>query len=134
MRILTIAVLAAMAAPTMALASAEAPAVTSLGPARAAAPLAEALPTNGKVRMAVAKTTIPAGESLPEHMQPTLRYIYVVSGRVRVSNLVTGEAQEIGPGQMAAETKGQLHVATALDGLPADVLLIDGAAVEGATP
>ncbi|MFN3522047.1 MAG: cupin domain-containing protein [Phenylobacterium sp.] len=132
MRKLTIVVLAAAAIPTMALASAQAPAVASLAQSRSGEPLAGVLPVSGKVRMAVSQTTIPAGESLPEHVQPTLRYIYVVSGRVRVSNLVTGVDQEISPGEMAVETEGQLHIATALDGLPADILLIEGDAAEGA--
>jgi hypothetical protein len=44
---------------------------------------------------------------------------------------VTGEKQEISPGEMAMETEGHWHVATALDGLPADVLLIDGADLAG---
>lgn len=132
MRFLTIAVLAAVSLPTMTLASTQTPALTTLAPANASEPLVDQLPVNGKVRMAVSQTTIPAGESLPEHMQPTLRYIYVVSGRVRVSNLVTGDQQDVAPGQMAVETQGQWHVATALDGMPADILLIDGSAMEGA--
>lgn len=132
MRFLTIAALVAVSLPTMALASAQTPAVASLAPANAAEPLVDQLPVNGKVRMAVSQTTIPAGESLPEHMAPTLRYIYVVSGRVRVSNLVTGDEQDVAPGEMAVETQGQWHVATALDGQPADILLIDGSAMQGA--
>lgn len=134
MKFLTFAIVAAIALPRAALAS-------TSGHGQATSPLSSlasltapttALPTEGKVRMAVSQTTIPAGESLPEHVQPTLRYIYVVSGRVRVSNLVTGEQQEINPGEMAVEAEGQLHIATALDGLPADILLIDGAAADGA--
>lgn len=132
MRKLTIVALAAAALPTMALASVQTPATASLAQAQASEPLVEALPTSGKVRMAVSQTTIPAGESLAEHMAPTLRYIYVVSGRVRVSNLVTGDEREVSPGEMAVETEGQWHVATALDGQPADILLIDGAAMDGA--
>jgi len=45
---------------------------------------------------------------------------------------VTGDEREVSPGEMAVETEGQWHVATALDGQPADILLIDGAAMDGA--
>jgi quercetin dioxygenase-like cupin family protein len=129
MKFLTLIAMVAVL-PSTALASAPGPAATSLASARAAEPLAQGLPEEGKVRMAVSQTTIPAGESLPEHMAPTLRYIYVVSGRVRVSNLVTGAEQEVSPGEMAVETEGEWHIATALDGQPADILLIDGSAME----
>jgi len=134
MKKFTVLILALVATPGLALASAQGPARSERPQASISAPLENAAPADGKVRMEVSQTTIPAGQALPEHRNPTLRYIYVVSGRVRVSNLVTGVDQDVSPGEMAVETEGHWHVATALDGLPADILLIDGAALGQAQP
>lgn len=127
MRNLTIIALAAFVAPSLAFASAAGPATLARPAAGFEAPAAEPQPAEGKVLVAASQAVIPANGSLPEHVQPTARYIYVVSGRVRVSNLDTGHEQEIGSGEMAIEAEGQRHVAHALDGAPASVLLIEGA-------
>lgn len=129
MKKLTVLVLALIATPSLALASVQGPSLSARPQASIAGPIEASAPADGTVRMEVSQTTIPAGEALPEHRNPTLRYIYVVSGRVRVSNLVTGVEQDVNPGEMAVETEGHWHVAKALDGLPADILLIDGAAL-----
>jgi quercetin dioxygenase-like cupin family protein len=127
MRKLTALIMAVAAIPGLAMASAQGPSVKTQPQTSIAAPIGDVEPASGVVRVAVAPTTIPAGQTLPEHVSPTERYVYVVSGRVRVTNLVTGEGQDVSPGEMAVETQGHLHVAAALDGLPASVLLIDGA-------
>lgn len=132
MRILTIAIFAAaLSAPAMGMAATRGPALSAPAATDFSAPASATAPAEGVVRMALAPTTIPAGESLPEHMTPTVRYVFVLSGRVRVSNLVTGEDQEVSPGQLAVETEGHWHVATALDGQPANILLIDGSDLAG---
>jgi len=128
MRNLTIIALAAALLPGLALASATGPAgPVGQKPAFAASAAGDDAPADGKVRVAASQTVIPANGAMPEHVQATARYILVVSGRVRVSNLDTGHEQDISPGEMAMEPEGQRHVARALDGEPASVLLIEGA-------
>lgn len=127
MRNLTIIALAAAMLPGLALASASGPAGLASPKAAFTAPAAEEdAPAEGKVRVAASQTVIPANGAMPEHVQSTARYILVVSGRVRVSNLDTGAEQDAAPGEMVMEPEGQRHIAHALDGEPASVLLIEG--------
>src|SRR6185312_11908118 len=81
-----------------------------------AAPAAEADgPQPGdSVRVAMRQQTLPPGGKLAEHRQAGERYLYVVAGRLKVSDLVTGEEQVVEPGKMAAERPGDWHVATAM--------------------
>ena len=125
MKKFTVAIIALAAVPGLAFASVQGAMGSARPSASISAPIGDAEPASATVRVAVAPTTIAAGEALPEHSNATERYIYVVSGRVRVSNLVTGVDQDVSPGEMAVETQGHIHVARALDGLPASVLLID---------
>jgi quercetin dioxygenase-like cupin family protein len=97
-------------------------AATAITPAPAAEGRAD-----GKMRMSVSQLTLAAGERLPDHQPAYLRYIYVVSGRLQVSNLVTGGAQEIAAGEMAVETAGEMHSAKALGDEPAEVMIVEQA-------
>ena len=80
-----------------------------------------------KVRMTVVQATLAPGESLPDNARTALRYIYVKSGRLQVSNLVTGDEQEILAGEFAVESAGQWHTGRAMGVEPAEVLLIEQA-------
>lgn len=131
MRKLTLAVGAALlAVPTLAFAaSGQAPAFAAATPA----PMTLALPQTEdpiegeKVRMTVVQATLAPGESLPDNARTALRYIYVKSGRLQVSNLVTGDEQEILAGEFAVESAGQWHTGRAMGVEPAEVLLIEQA-------
>ena len=131
MRKLTLAVCAALlTVPAVAVAAPGQPPAFDAG---APAPMTLALPQTEdpiegeKVRMTVVQATLAPGESLPDNARTALRYIYVKSGRLQVSNLVTGDEQEILAGEFAVESAGQWHTGRATGGEPAEVLLIEQA-------
>ncbi len=135
MRKLTLAALALSAAiPGLAIAGgAEAAATLPSPPSAAPSALSFALPQDEepaegeKVRMTVVRATLAPGESLPDNARTALRYIYVQSGRLQVSNLVTGAEQEVAAGEFAVESAGQWHTGRAMGSEPAEVLLIEQA-------
>jgi quercetin dioxygenase-like cupin family protein len=98
--------------------------LTSAIAGRAAAP-AEA-PSEG-TRIALRQQTLPPGGKLPEHRQNGDRYLFVVSGRLKVSDLVTGDEQVVEAGKMASEQPGDWHVAEALGTEPVVLYIIDRA-------
>jgi quercetin dioxygenase-like cupin family protein len=125
---LAVAALALALTPGLALAAAPAGPVS----APAAEDLAADAALEGKVQVSIRQQTLAAGETLPEHRQPHARHLLVVSGRLKVSNLATGDAQLVGPGEMAFETAGDWHVAEALGEEPAEIFIIDQAPADGA--
>lgn len=118
MRLFAWAVLAVCVSSAPALAAPLASPLT--GPAPAPAP-AES------VRIAMRQETLAPGGKLAEHRPEGERYLFVVSGRLKVSNLVTGEEQIVEAGKMAAEQPGDWHVAEALGPDPASFYVIDRA-------
>lgn len=122
MRLLALAALPALLASAPALA---APQISALE-APPSASLASAAPQAGDaVRVAMRRQTLAPGGSLSEHPQTGERYFYVVAGRLKVADLVTGEEQVVEPGKMAAERPGDWHVATAVGAEPATFYVID---------
>ncbi|MBA4792063.1 cupin domain-containing protein [Phenylobacterium sp.] len=135
MRKLTLAAFALSAAiPGLAFAGvAQAAATLPTPPSTAVPAMGLALPQDDepaqgeKVRMTVVRATLAPGESLPDNARTALRYIYVQSGRLQVSNLVTGAEQEVVAGEFAVESAGQWHTGRAMGSEPAEVLLIEQA-------
>lgn len=134
MRMFAATALAVCLCPSLTLAAPLTSALAAPQPSPAPAvadPAAEEAPGD-QVRVAMRLQTLPPGGSLPEHRQMGERYLYVVSGQLKVSNLVTGEEQVVGAGKMAAEQPGDWHVATAQGPQPATFYVIDrGPAEEG---
>lgn len=90
------------------------------------APATQAGPVlSGAVQVAVTQETLPVGGKLEEHRHDALRYLYVVSGKLKVSDLVTGEEQVVEAGKMATEAPGDWHVAQALGSAPVTLYVID---------
>lgn len=118
MRLFAAAVLAVCASSTPALAAPLASPLTA-PPAPAAAAPVEA------VRIAMRQEFLPVGGKLAEHRPEGERYLYVAAGRLKVSNLVTGEEQIVEAGKMAAEQPGDWHVAEALGTEPVALYVID---------
>jgi len=79
------------------------------------------------LRLAMQQQTLPPGGKLAEHRPEGERYVFVVSGQLKVSNLVTGDEQVVGAGKMAAEQPGDWHTAEAIGTEPATFYLIDRA-------
>ncbi len=120
-----------LATPGTVLAAPSAPQLRAPTPSLSLAlPEAQDPPQGDKVRMTVLQTTLAPGESLPQNARTALRYIYVKSGRLQVSNLVTGDEQEVVAGEFAVESAGQWHTGRALGGEPTEVLLIEQASGE----
>ena len=82
-------------------------------------------PITGAVQVAVSQQTLPVGGKLPEHRHEALRYLYVVSGKLKVSDLVTGEEQVVEAGKMATEAAGDWHVAQVVGPTPVTLYVID---------
>ena len=120
MRLFAWAAFAAAIYPAMALAAPQTSALASLA-ARPAAGEEIA----GSVRVVMRQETLPPGGRLSEHRQGGERYLYVVAGRLKVSDLVTGEEQVVEAGRMAMEQPGDWHVAVAMGAEPATFYVID---------
>lgn len=138
MRTIAVAALALVAAPGLALAAAAAaPAgplsAPSVGAHAIAAPavapavgdVAADAELEGKIHVAITPERLEAGQTLAEHRQPYIRHLFVASGTLKVSNLVTGEEQVVGAGEMATEAAGDWHLAQALGDEPVEMFVID---------
>jgi quercetin dioxygenase-like cupin family protein len=118
MRLFAAAVATALVVPGLALADQQASALTGAPAAPAEAPA-------GGVRIAMRQETLPPGGKLSRPAPTAERYLFVVSGRLKVSDLVTGDEQVVEAGKMAAEPAGDWHEAQALGAEPAVVYVID---------
>lgn len=135
MRTIAIAALALVAAPGLALAAASAGPIVapSVGAHAIAAPaIAPAVgdfaadpELEGKIQVAITQERLEVGATLAEHRQPFIRHLFVASGTLKVSNLVTGEEQVVGAGEMATESAGDWHLAQALGDEPVEMFVID---------
>jgi quercetin dioxygenase-like cupin family protein len=126
--------IAVLAAATAAAAQAPPTAVTtplkSLDATSAGQPIV--LPP-GPLRVTVSQTVIPPHGALPVHKHPYPRYVYVLEGQVRVTNLVTGQAFELKAGDMTIDPVDQWHKAEALGDGPARLIAVDQAPPGAAT-
>jgi quercetin dioxygenase-like cupin family protein len=86
------------------------------------------------VRIAMRQESLPPGGRIAEHRQTGERYLYVVSGQLKVSDLVTGEEQMVAAGKMAAEQPGDWHIAEVVGADPVTVYIIDRTPAETAGP
>ena len=120
MRKLVAAALAVLMSPAVAQA---APGEAAMGAPTAAPPS----PAAEGVRIAMRRETLAPGGKLAEHRQDGERYVYVVSGQLKVSNLVTGDEQVVEAGKMAAEQPGDWYAAEAVGAEAATFYLIDRA-------
>lgn len=81
------------------------------------------MPPPGPVQVTVQTVSLEAGAVLPPHRHPHTRYGYVLSGKIRVDNLDTGQSETFGAGQPIIEAISQWHSGTALE--PTVLLVID---------
>jgi quercetin dioxygenase-like cupin family protein len=124
MRLTALAAFAVLAAPGLAFAAPVASTLARPPAAQASAPEPQA---QTSVRIGMRQETLPPGGKLAEHRPIGERYLFVVSGRLKVSDLVTGEEQVVEAGKMAAETSGDWHEAVALGADPVVLYVIDRA-------
>jgi quercetin dioxygenase-like cupin family protein len=89
--------------------------------------MSEAQPTAGPVRVAMRQHILPPGGRLAEHRSDGQRYLLVTAGRLKLSDLVTGEEQIVEPGKMAAEQPGDWCVGEVVGSEPVTLYIIDRA-------
>jgi quercetin dioxygenase-like cupin family protein len=87
----------------------------------------------GPLRVTVSQTLIPPHGVLPPHKHPYPRYVYVLAGQVKVTNLVTGQTLELKAGDMTIDPIDQWHTAQALGDGPARLIAVDQAPPGAAT-
>ena len=85
-----------------------------------------ALP-QGPVEVTFSETVVPPGGAIAPHKHPYPRYAYVVSGRLKVTNLVTGTVAEVKAGDLAIDAIDQWHEAAVVGDEPVRMLVIDQA-------
>ncbi|HEY8572212.1 cupin domain-containing protein [Phenylobacterium sp.] len=81
----------------------------------------------GPVQVTYTETVVPPGGALPPHKHPYPRYALVMSGRLKVTNLVTGTVSEVKAGELAIDAIDQWHEAVVLGAEPVRMLVIDQA-------
>lgn len=79
----------------------------------------------GKLRVTVTETTIPAGGRLAAHKHPYARVVQVLAGRLKVTNLETGQAREVRAGDWLVDSIEQWHEAETVGAEPVRLLTID---------
>jgi quercetin dioxygenase-like cupin family protein len=81
-------------------------------------------------RIVVSIYEIAAGVTLREHKPPFVRYAYVLTGTLRVTNTQTGHSNVYKAADFIIEAIGQSHQAVNLDDRPLKLLVIDQQADE----
>lgn len=79
----------------------------------------------GESEIVASAVDIPAGGSLPIHLHPWSRFVYVERGRLRVINHDTGSSKEFDAGQVLPEVVAQWHEARSHGGEPVRLIVID---------
>jgi len=87
----------------------------------------------GDLQVTVSQVELPAGGRLSPHKHPFARVVNVLSGRLKVTNLDTGQVREVAAGDWVVDAVEQWHEAVVVGDEPVRLLTIDqgppGAAV-----
>ena len=83
-----------------------------------------ALP-QGAVELKASHVVMPVGFALAPHKHPYPRYVFIKSGRLSVSNEVTGATREFGPGEVLVEAIDQWHTGKVVGDEPVVLTVID---------
>ena len=81
----------------------------------------------GPLSVTVTQTVIPAGGRLPVHKHPYPRVVNVLAGRLKITNLDTGQVREAEAGDWMVDAVDQWHEAEVLGSEPARLMTIDQA-------
>jgi quercetin dioxygenase-like cupin family protein len=88
---------------------------------------------SGPLRVTVSQTVISPLSGLPPHKHPYPRYVYVLEGQLRVTNLVTGQVLELKAGDMTIDPIDQWHEARVTGPQAVRLITIDQAPPGAAT-
>jgi quercetin dioxygenase-like cupin family protein len=81
----------------------------------------------GEVRYTITQGVIPAGGGIAAHKHPYPRLVNVLAGRMKVTNLDTGEVREIAAGDWLVDAVDQWHETKVVGDQPVRLLTIDQA-------
>jgi len=84
-------------------------------------------PPQGEVRITITQGVIPVGGGIPAHKHPYPRLVNVLAGRMKVTNLDTGEVREIKAGDWLVDAVEQWHQTEVVGNEPVRLLTIDEA-------
>lgn len=116
---------AAVAAPAAPPAPLTTPATTPLKTLDATAAGQPIVLPQGRLAATISETVVPAHGLIPPHKHPYPRYVYVAEGRLRVTNLVSGQVYELKAGDFTVDPVDQWHKAEALGDAPARLIALD---------
>lgn len=126
MRLLLLALLAA-AVGVPAAAQAPAPSTRAIATVDATLTGQPIDPPAGPLRVTVSETTLPVGGRLAAHKHPYPRVVNILAGRLKVTNLDTGQVREAKAGDWMVDAVEQWHEAVVLGDEPVRILTIDQA-------
>lgn len=84
-------------------------------------------PAAGVVRYTITQGVIPVGGGVAPHKHPYPRLVNVLAGRLRVTNLDTGDVRELKPGDWLVDAVEQWHETAVVGTEPVRLLTIDQA-------
>lgn len=125
MRQIHIATLAAGLAVATAAAAQPAPVTTTLKTLSATSAGQPLVAPAGPLQVTVSETAVPPHGQIAPHKHPYPRYVYVLSGQLKVTNLVTGQTYDLKAGDMSVDPVDQWHKAEALGSGPARLIALD---------
>ncbi len=79
----------------------------------------------GTVELKASNVVMPVGFALAPHKHPYPRYVFIKSGRLSVSNEVTGATREFGPGEVLVEAIDQWHRGRVVGDEPVILTVVD---------
>ena len=84
-------------------------------------------PPNANVRITITQGVIPVGGGVAAHKHPYPRLVNVLAGRLKVTNLDTGEVRELKAGDWVVDAVEQWHQTAVIGDGPVRLLTIDEA-------
>jgi len=81
----------------------------------------------GPLRVTVTQAVIPTGGRLPAHKHPYPRVVAILAGRLKITNLDTGQVREAVAGDWMVDAVDQWHEAEVVGEEPARLMTIDQA-------
>jgi quercetin dioxygenase-like cupin family protein len=81
----------------------------------------------GDLRVTVTQSVIPVGGRLPVHKHPYPRLVNVLAGRLKITNLDTGQVRDAVAGDWMVDAVDQWHEAVVVGDEPVRLMAIDQA-------
>lgn len=82
---------------------------------------------SGELRVTISQSVIPVGARLPVHKHPYPRLVNVLAGRLKITNLDTGQVRDAVAGDWMVDAVDQWHDAVVVGDEPVRLMAIDHA-------